>query len=145
MKVLVLNGPNLNLVGTREPQIYGPKKLVDINQDLCRLYPTVDFLFRQSNVEGELINMLQEASSLCQGVVFNPGGYTHYAIALRDAVIACGLPTVEVHLSNLHARETFRRNSVIAGACIGQISGFGAHSYALAVQALLNWFQEKTA
>ena len=136
--VLILHGPNLNLLGTREPEIYGTLTLAEINQRLQRFGSELDQNIRahQSNHEGELIESLQEASSWATGVVFNPAGYTHTSVALRDAVAGCGLPVVEVHMSNIHAREEFRRRSLIAPVCIGSISGFGWYSYCLGIQAL---------
>ncbi len=137
--VLLLNGPNLNLVGLREPEIYGSETLGDIVADL-RSYAEkhgVALEDYQSNVEGELVNRLHEARGTVAGIIFNPGAYTHYSIALRDAVSAIEIPTVETHLSNVHAREEFRRESVIAPVCLGVVAGFGRHSYAVAFDALM--------
>ena len=137
---LVLHGPNLNLLGTREPGVYGRVSLAEVDR-LVRERGRRRGLrveCRQSNVEGELINWLQGAAREgFGGVVFNPGAFTHYSIALRDAVAAIEVPVVEVHLSNVHAREEFRRHSVIAAAARGQISGFGPESYLLGLDALL--------
>jgi 3-dehydroquinate dehydratase-2 len=137
MTILVLNGPNLNLLGTREPDTYGPATLDDIETTLTSAFPSVDFSFYQANGEGALIDRLHAAHrNGVDGVAFNPGGYTHTSVALRDAVAGIDPPVVEVHLSNVHAREDFRRTSRIAPVCVGQISGFGPTGYPLAVRAL---------
>jgi len=140
MKALVLHGPNLNLLGRREPHIYGTLTLAEVDR-LIREHARLRGIrveSRQSNVEGQHIDWLQRAEGEgFDGVVFNPGAFTHYSIALRDAVAAIGVPVVEVHLSNIHAREPFRRESVIAAAARGQIAGFGPQSYLLGLDALL--------
>lgn len=138
MKILILNGPNLNLLGEREPDVYGLTSLEQIEEGLKKSFPAVELDFRQSNVEGELINILQEVRKSHAAVVFNPGAFTHYSIALRDAIASIRIPVVEVHLSNLYSREEFRRHSVTAGACVGVISGFGEKSYHLAVRSVLD-------
>ena len=135
--ILVLHGPNLNLLGTREPEVYGRETLAAIDALIAdhgqRL--GVQVRCRQSNSEGALIDALHQAQE--QGLLFNPGAFTHYSLALRDAVAAKGLPAVEVHLSNVHAREAFRQHSVIAPVCLGQIAGFGSFSYVLGLEALV--------
>ena len=140
-RILVLNGPNLNLLGTREPDVYGATTLHDIEQalnDLAKdLGATVDC--RQSNQEGQLIDWLHDARDSFDGVVINPGGLTHTSVSLRDGIAAAGLPTVEVHISNTQARESFRHQSVTAAVCIGSVIGFGKNSYALGLRALIDY------
>jgi 3-dehydroquinate dehydratase-2 len=137
MKLLVLNGPNLNLLGTREPAVYGSQTLAEIErlvrEQAARHGASVDF--RQSNHEGELVTWVQEARGKFDVILLNAGAYTHTSVALRDAIVAAGVPTIEIHLSNIHAREEFRHRSLLAPVCVGQISGFGANSYVLAVEA----------
>ncbi len=138
LKILVLHGPNLNLLGLREPDVYGRRTLADINLALEQEAADNQLHFVQSNNEGVLIDAIHEAREWAAGILFNPGAYTHTSYALRDAIAAVGLPCVEVHLSNIHAREDFRRKSVVAPVCLGQINGFGWRSYALGLQALLD-------
>jgi 3-dehydroquinate dehydratase-2 len=140
MKILFLNGPNLNLLGTREPEVYGRTTLADIEaqvrQRAKELKSEVDF--RQSNQEGELVNWIQEAKGRFAAIVINAAAYTHTSVALRDAISAVGIPTIEIHLSNIHAREEFRHKSLIAPVCRGQICGFGAKSYILGLEAAVD-------
>ena len=139
MKALFLNGPNLNLLGTRQPEVYGRQTLADI-EALVRARATelgIEIDFRQSNHEGELVTWIQEARGRFDAIVLNAAAYTHTSVALRDAIAAVSIPTVEIHLSNIHAREEFRHRSLIAPVCRGQISGFGFQSYLLGLQAVV--------
>ena len=137
--ILILHGPNLNLLGSREPDVYGTMTLEEINMKLVKLGKSFDTDVKclQSNHEGVLIDALHEARSWANGVVFNPGGFTHTSIALRDAIVAIGIPVVEVHLSNVYAREIFRHRSMISSVCRGKVVGFGWNSYLLGLRALL--------
>lgn len=140
MRILFLNGPNLNLVGTREPDVYGRVTLAEIEARVRHRAKElgVEIDFRQSNTEGELVNWIQEAKGKFDALVINPAAYTHTSVALRDAIVAVGVPAVEIHLSNIHSREEFRQKSLLAGICKGQISGFGAFSYILGLEAAVN-------
>lgn len=136
MKILIINGPNLNLLGKRNPDIYGHRSLNELNTFVKDYFKKVKLEFYQSNHEGELIDRIHQAITQFDGIVINAGALTHYSYALRDAIEACTIPVVEVHLSNVIARESFRKISVISEVCQGTISGFGAYGYVLAVQAL---------
>jgi 3-dehydroquinate dehydratase-2 len=140
MKILFLNGPNLNLLGTREPQVYGKTTLADIEAAVRKQASArgVALDFRQSNLEGELVSWIQAAKGNFDAIVLNAAAYTHTSVALRDAISATGVPTIEIHLSNIHAREEFRHKSLIAGVCRGQIAGFGSNSYLLGLEAAIN-------
>jgi 3-dehydroquinate dehydratase-2 len=136
--ILVINGPNLNLLGTREPGIYGTRTLRDIENNLSEKFSkSAQLSFFQSNSEGGIIDFIHDNRS-ASGMIINPGAYTHTSIAIRDAISSAGIPAVEVHLTNIHTREEFRSRSMTAAVCVGQISGFGAHSYDLGIEALLN-------
>ena len=136
MKILILNGPNLNLLGKREPGIYGSENMETCMERLRTAYPHIDIEYRQSNVEGELINIMQETGFTYDGIVFNAGAYTHTSIALLDCIKSITTPVIEVHISNVHAREEFRNHSMISAGCKGVIAGFALDSYRLAVEAL---------
>jgi len=137
MTIGIINGPNLNLLGIREPQIYGNQGFDSVLGSLRSRFPQVDFVYFQSNVEGELINKIQELGFSVDGIVFNPGGYTHTSVALGDAIAAIKAPVIEVHISNVHAREDFRKISHVTAKCVGSISGLGVKGYALAVEYLV--------
>lgn len=142
--ILILNGPNLNLLGTRQPEVYGPTTLADI-EALCREKAQslgIDIAFEQSNHEGALVDMLHAARGTHAGVILNAGAYTHTSVALMDAISSIMLPVVELHLSNIHAREAFRQHSYIAPVAIGQICGFGAAGYPLAMDAIMTYIGE---
>ncbi len=137
MKVIIINGPNLNLLGTREPGIYGTETMESYLKTLRKRYPSVEVEYYQSNVEGELINKMQEVGFSYDGIILNAGAYTHTSIALLDCIRALQTPVIEVHISNVNNREEFRRHSIIGPGCKGTIQGFGLDSYRLAIEALL--------
>ncbi|HHV72808.1 MAG TPA: type II 3-dehydroquinate dehydratase [Clostridia bacterium] len=141
MKILIINGPNLNLLGKREKEIYGTMSYEDmcayLQEKAAELSVHLDIF--QSNLEGEIVDRIQAAYGQYEGLIINPGAYTHYSIAIYDALLAVNIPTIEVHLSNIYKREEFRHKSVTAAACLGQICGLGAYGYVLAMQALLNY------
>lgn len=138
MKIAIINGPNLNLIGTREPGIYGSETFEHFFQKLRKKYEYIDFDYFQSNVEGELINEIQQSAKNMDGIILNAGGYTHTSVAIGDAIAAIKVPVVEVHISNVEAREDFRKLSHISSKCVGTISGFGLKSYLLAVESFIN-------
>lgn len=137
MKLIIINGPNLNLLGTRETTVYGNQTFEDYFADLKKKFTTIELDYYQSNVEGELINKLHEVGFTYDGIILNAGGYTHTSVALRDAIASIKTPTIEVHISNVFAREDFRHTSLIAPKCKGSISGFGMDSYRLAIESFL--------
>lgn len=139
MKIAIINGPNLNLLGRRETGIYGQKDFETFYKELQQQYGDVDFHYYQSNVEGELINELQRVGFDYEGIVFNPGGYTHTSVAIGDAIAAITTPVIEVHISNVHAREDFRKLSHVSAKAVGSIFGLGLQGYALAVE----WFKRQ--
>ena len=142
MRILVINGPNLNLLGTREPEIYGSLTLGQIEKELLVYADSlgVELMFFQSNIEGEIVDAIQKAKYEwnCDGIVINPAAYTHTSVAIRDAFAAVSLPAVEVHISNIHSREEFRKYSYISPVCLGQVCGFGLDSYKLGLSAIVN-------
>ena len=138
MKLLVLNGPNLNLQGRRDRSVYGAETFEEFIPRLRTQYPSVEIDYAQSNIEGELIDTLHKADGVYDGVLFNAGGYTHTSVALRDAIDAVAVPVIEIHISNVSAREEFRHTSLIGATCIGTIAGFGLDSYRLGIEALLS-------
>ncbi len=138
MKLLILNGPNLNLLGSREPGVYGNVTFEFFFDELKKSYPLHEFSYFQSNVEGEIINELHAAMDKVDGVILNAGGYTHTSVSISDALAAINIPVVEVHISNIHSREEYRHTSLLAKNCVGVITGFGLDSYRLAVEALIH-------
>lgn len=146
LSILVINGPNLNMLGKREPAIYGSQTLEDINALIDSIAKRLDVsvAFFQSNHEGALVDVVQESLNVYQGILINPGAYTHTSVAIRDAIAAVAIPTVEVHLSNIHKREAFRHHSYIAPVAIGQISGFGADSYRIGLEGLVSYLRRES-
>jgi 3-dehydroquinate dehydratase-2 len=138
MKIAIINGPNLNLLGTREPDVYGAETFESFLASMSQRYPSVEFSYFQSNVEGELINELQRVGFDYDGIIFNPGGYTHTSVAIGDAIAAIKAPVIEVHISNVHAREDFRKISHVTAKCIGTISGLGLKGYELAASHFIS-------
>lgn len=136
MKILILNGPNLNLLGSREPEVYGYNSFNAYFETLCTAYPSIELEYFQSNVEGEIINKIQEVGFMYDGIILNAGGYAHTSVAIRDAIKAVPSPVIEVHISNIHAREDFRHHSMLSAVCMGVIAGFGLQSYDLAIKAI---------
>lgn len=144
--LLIINGPNLNMLGQRQPEVYGRTTLADI-ETLCRNHAQpheIELDFKQSNHEGDLVDMIQAARAQQDGIIINAGAYTHTSIAIMDAISSAEVPTIELHLSNIHARETFRHNSYLAKVCIGQICGFGANGYILAIDAMRSHLLQRT-
>lgn len=137
MKLTIINGPNLNLLGTREPSVYGSTFFADYLEGLKRIFPDIQIDFFQSNVEGEIINHLQQVGFSCDGIILNAGGYTHTSVAIADTILAINAPVVEVHISNIFSREPYRHQSLMGANCAGIISGFGLDSYRLAVLSFL--------
>lgn len=141
MKIAIINGPNLNLLGTREPGIYGSQTFEEYYNQLKQAYPAIEFVYYQSNVEGELINHIQYYSHTHDGIILNPGGYTHTSVAIGDCIAAISTPVIEVHISNVHAREDFRKISHVSAMSKGSIIGLGLKGYELAVQFLLSYYK----
>ena len=138
MQIIIINGPNLNLIGTREPDTYGDTSFQTYFDQLKTVFPAIDLHYYQSNIEGEIINKLHELGFTCDGIVLNAGGYTHTSVAISDAIAAIEVPVVEVHISNVHAREDFRHHSLLAKNCKGVVTGFGLKSYEMAIDSFLS-------
>ena len=143
LRIEILNGPNLNLLGLREPHLYGNATFASCYDRLCRKFPQLQLTHFQSNIEGELISRLHQAMHTADGVVLNAGGYTHTSVAIADAVKAIGIPVIEVHITNIYAREEIRKHSLLAEACRGSICGLGTDGYRLAIEALLHMLQKE--
>lgn len=146
-RILVIHGPNLNLLGTREPQVYGRTMLAEINQDLLQRATAAGYDLEtfQSNHEGALVDCIQQRGTQAALLIINPGAYTHTSVAIRDAILAVGIPVIEVHLSNIYRREPFRHHSYLSDIALGQVAGFGHASYLLALQAACHWLQEQAS
>ena len=146
MKILIIHGPNLNMLGKREPDIYGATTLQEINNALAEKAEdlSVDISFFQSNSEGEIVSTIQDSMTNSDGIIINPGAYTHTSVAIRDAILSCGLPVVEVHISNVHKREDFRQKSFVSGVALGVVTGFGINSYFLGLSGLIDYLKEKS-
>lgn len=142
MKILVINGPNLNLLGTRQPEIYGVQTLASIISGLEIAFQDVEIQHFQSNIEGELIDQIQASVKTVDGILLNAGGYTHTSVAIRDAISSVDTPVVEIHMSNIAAREEFRHHSLLAAVCVGTVTGFGVNSYLLGLSALRTYIQQ---
>ena len=138
MQIIIINGPNLNLLGTREPDTYGDTSFQTYFDQLKTVFPAIDLHYYQSNIEGEIINKLHEVGFTYDGIVLNAGGYTHTSVAISDAIAAIEVPVVEVHISNVHAREDYRHHSLLAKNCIGVVTGFGLKSYEMAIDSFLS-------
>ena len=138
MRITIVNGPNLNLLGKREKDIYGNRSFEDFYEEIVAKYPGHNFSYKQSNVEGEIINLLHEADQMSDGIILNAAGYTHTSVSVADAVASISTPVIEVHITNILAREEFRHNSLIAPVCSGAIFGFGLNGYRLAINAFIN-------
>lgn len=143
MKIKIINGPNLNLLGKREPEKYGHSSFEDYLNLLNVRFPGISFEYFQSNIEGEIINAIQQSGSASDGIILNAGGYTHTSVAIHDAIVSVKTPVIEVHITNIFAREEFRHKSIISAVCKGTISGFGLDSYRLAVEALIEYMKTK--
>ena len=139
MKIIIINGPNLNLLGKREPEIYGKKSFEEFLCDIKKQFTQIEIEYYQSNIEGEIINKLHEKGFSCDGIILNAGGYSHTSVAIADAVASISCKVIEVHLSNVFAREDYRHFSIVGSKCWGSISGFGLYSYTLAIKALTKW------
>lgn len=144
-QILIIHGPNLNLLGTREPEVYGKTSLTEINKSLLKLADKKKMRLKivQSNHEGEIVDLIGKSKGKYSAIIINPAAYTHTSVAIRDAILAAAIPTIEVHLSNIYSREEFRQHSLIAPVCIGQVSGFGSTSYLLALQAATDLIKSK--